>query len=89
LAASAAALNGPDRLVFHGAYTVDTAGNFARIIILYASLLIVGLCFLDVRGHARETEFYVLLLFSTLGLILFAGAADVMLLVVAYLLSSV
>jgi hypothetical protein len=67
LAAPAAALNGPDRLVFHGAYTVDTAGNFARIIILYASLL----------------------LFSTLGQILFTGAADVMLLVVAYLLSSV
>jgi NADH-quinone oxidoreductase subunit N len=89
LAASVAALNGPDRLVFHGAYTVDTAGNFARIVILYASLLVVGLSFRDVRGHARETEFYVLLLFSTLGLILLAGAADVMLLVVAYLLSSV
>jgi NADH-quinone oxidoreductase subunit N len=42
-----------------------------------------------VRGHARETEFNALLHFSTLGLILLAGVADVMLLVVAYLLSSV
>jgi hypothetical protein len=59
-----AALNGPDRLVCHGTYTVDTAGNFARIVILSTSLLIVDLCFRDVRSHARETEFYVLPLYT-------------------------
>jgi len=89
LIAAAVALPEPAGAVFHGTYTVDVPARFAHVAILWASLLVVGLAYRDVRGHARETEFYVLLLFGTLGLVLLAGASDVMLLVVAYLLSSV
>ena len=87
--ASIAALQGPERLVFDGTYAVDAAGAYARAVIAFAALLVVGLSFREVRGNPRETEFYVLLLFSTLGLMLLTGASDLMLLMVAYILSSI
>ena len=89
LVAAALALPEPAGMVFHGTYAVDQSARFAHVAICWATLLVVGLSFRTVRGHARETEYYVLLLFATLGLVLFSGASDLMLLVVAYLLSSV
>jgi hypothetical protein len=42
-----------------------------------------------VRAHARETEFYVLLLLAALGTIVLAGANDLLLLFAGYLLASI
>lgn len=89
LVASLMALGNAPRLVFHGTYTADSIGALARSTILFASFLVVILSFQSIRNHNRETEYYVLLLFGVLGLLLLTGASDVMLLVVAYLLSSV
>lgn len=74
--------------VFGATIAADAAHDFARVVILAGALAILALAAGDVRGHAREAEFYVLILFSTLGATILAGATDLMLVVVAYLLSS-
>ena len=89
LLATLVALAGPERLVFDGTYRIDALGRFASTVVLGSALLVVALSFRSVRAHARETEYYVLLLFATLGLLVLTAATDLMLLVVAYLLSSV
>jgi len=75
--------------VFAGTIAADRVHDFARIVILAGALAVVALAFDPVRGHAREAEFHVLVLFSALGATILAGATDLMLVVVAYLLSSV
>lgn len=89
LAAAVLAMATDPQLVFAGTFAADGLTAMARIVILAGTLLVVGLAFEPLRGHARETEFYVLLLFSVLGSLLLAGAADLMLVIVAYLLSSI
>ncbi len=75
--------------VFAGTVAADRVHDFARIVIMAGALGVVATAFQAVRGHAREAEFHVLVLFSALGATTLAGATDLMLLVVAYLLSSV
>ncbi|MDQ3455269.1 MAG: NADH-quinone oxidoreductase subunit N [Actinomycetota bacterium] len=83
---AAGRLAGP---VFDGAYAVDVPLNVARIVVCAATLLVLALPGRDVIGHPRETEFYTLLLLAALGTIVLAGAADLLLLVAAYLLASI
>jgi NADH-quinone oxidoreductase subunit N len=73
--------------VFMDTYTVDTATTSARVIVLTSVLLVLAMT--RVGGHARETEFVVLLLLAALGAIVMAGAGDLLLLAAAYLLASV
>lgn len=73
--------------VFSGSYAVDTATALTRVAVLVSVLLVLGMT--AIAGHARETEFVVLLLLAALGAVLLAGAADVLLLAAAYLLASV
>ena len=73
--------------VFMETYTVDTATNATRVVVLSSVLLVLGMT--RVAGHARETEYVVLLLLGALGAITMAGANDLLLLVAAYLLASV
>jgi NADH-quinone oxidoreductase subunit N len=75
--------------VFEGSYAVDTATNATRVVVLVSVLLVLGVAVTGVSGHARETEFIVLLLLGALGAVLLAGANDVLLLAAAYLLASV
>lgn len=77
------------RLVFDGSYAVDTATGVARVVIGASALLVAGLSAERFAGHSREAEFYVLLLFASLGAVVLAGASDLMLVVVGYLLASV
>ncbi|HJT02173.1 MAG TPA: NADH-quinone oxidoreductase subunit N [Pseudonocardiaceae bacterium] len=88
VAAVAAARRGP-QLVFGGSFAVDTATNTGRIIALVATLLVICLSIETVRGHHRETEFYVLLQLGALGAIVLVGASDLLLLVAGYLLASI
>ncbi len=89
LAATVAAMGAVPELVFGGSYAVDAATNAVRIIVLAVTLLVICLSIETVRGHRRETEFYVLVLLGALGAIVLVGASDLLLLVAAYLLASI
>ena len=65
---------------FGTSYAIDTATSAVRIIVLAATLLIIGLSAGPFASHPRETEFYVLLLLVALGTIVLAGADDLLLL---------
>lgn len=73
--------------VFAETYAVDTATNVTRVVVLASVLLVLAMA--RIGGHARETEFVILLLLGALGAILMAGANDLLLLAAAYLLASV
>ncbi|MFC0005560.1 NADH-quinone oxidoreductase subunit N [Micromonospora siamensis] len=75
--------------VYGHSYALDAATATARLLIPVAALLVVGIAAGRIAGNRRETEFYVLTLLGTLGAVLLAGASDLLLLAVAYLLSSV
>ena len=76
------------RLTFGGTYAVDGAALVAKLIILGVTAVIVALSVDWFRGDPRHGEYYALLLLSALGAVLLAGAADLMELVLAMLLSS-
>lgn len=77
----------PAGTVFMDSYAVDTATNAVRVAVLVSVLLVLAMP--GTRGHARETEFVVLLLLAADGAVLMAGAGDLLLLAAAYLLASV
>jgi len=74
---------------FGTSYSIDAATNAVRVVVAAATLLVIGLSGDSTRAHARETEFYVLLLLAALGTIVLAGADDLLLLFAGYLLASV
>ncbi|MFJ5281722.1 MULTISPECIES: NADH-quinone oxidoreductase subunit N [Streptomyces] len=75
--------------VFSAAFAVDTASDVGRLIVLTALLLIIGMSVETVRNHARETEYWVLLLMTGAGTLALVGANDLLMLFAAYLLASV
>ncbi len=87
--AAAVALAGPARLLYSGVFVADTLAGFARLIAALATLLVVVLAGDELRGHPRAGEAYVLMLFSTTGVLALAGANDLLLLAVAFLLASI
>lgn len=90
LAASADAFVGhPARMIYDYGFTVDTATNGARIVVTAGLLLAIALSVDRVRGEPRESEFYVLMLLAALGTLALAGAADLLVLQVALLLTSI
>ncbi len=89
VAATAVAMGSSPQMVFGGSYAVDTATNAGRIIVLAATLLVLCLAIDTVDAHARETEFYVLMLLGALGTIILTGASDLLLLFAGYLLASI
>ncbi len=76
-------------LTFHDTYAVDGAAVAAKLIVLGATLLVVALSVDWFRDDPRHGEYYSLLLMSSLGAVLLAGAADLMELTLGVLLSSV
>jgi NADH-quinone oxidoreductase subunit N len=88
-AVSVLALSQAQRLTFTDTYAVDGAAVWAKIIILSATVVVIGLSVEWFRRDPRHGEYYTLLLFSALGAILLAGATDLMQFTVAMLLSSV
>lgn len=74
--------------VFADTYAVDVATGTTRVVVLVSVPLVLGLT-ASLRGHARESEFVVLLLLGALGAVLLSGANDLLLLAAAYLLASV
>ncbi|HET7305010.1 MAG TPA: NADH-quinone oxidoreductase subunit N [Segeticoccus sp.] len=87
--AAAAAAGAPGETLYAGSYGLDTLTFAARLIVPAAALLVLGMSARRVRGSARESEFAVLVLLASLGTVLLAGATDLLLLAVAYLLASI
>lgn len=80
---------GTHRLTFSGVWAIDGASVWARLMILGATAFIVVLSPGWFRTDRRHGEFYAILLLSTLGAMALAGAADLLQLLMAMLLSSV
>lgn len=80
---------GEPTLVFEASYAVDTLTGAARVIATVATLLVVVLGIDEISGDPRESETYVLLLLGTLGVIVMAGANDLLLVLTGYLLASI
>ena len=77
------------RTVYGSSYALDVATSTARVVIPAAALLTIALATGRVRGDPRESEFSVLVLLASLGAMLLAGASDLLLLSVGYLLASI
>ncbi|UFS99148.1 NADH-quinone oxidoreductase subunit N [Nocardia huaxiensis] len=75
--------------LFDDSYAIDTATNAVRVVVAAAILLLLALSVPETRGHARESEYIVLLVLAGLGAILLAGANDLLVLIVAYLLAGI
>lgn len=86
--AAASMLGGVQRLTFSSTYAVDAAALWGKLVVLAVAALTVGLSIEWFRTDPRHGEYYTLLLFSTLGAVVLAGAADVMELALGVLLSS-
>lgn len=87
--AAALGLAGPAQSAFDGTFAVDTATGVARIVAAAGTLIVLALASDEITGSPRESETYALLLFSTTGVLVLAGAADLLVLSVGFLLASV
>lgn len=88
-ATAVAAMGGSDRLIYDGTYAVDTTTTAARLIVAASSFLIIVMGTDEAKGTERESEQYVLILLGSLGAVVLAGASDLLILSVGFLLASV
>lgn len=86
--ASIAMFDAPQSLTFFDTYAVDGVALWAKVIILTATLAVIALSVPWFARDPRHGEYYTLLLFSSLGAALLAGATDLMEIVMAIVLSS-
>lgn len=91
VAAALAALDlpGPAQMAMAGTFTVDTTTGVARIVAALGTLVVLALASDEITGTPRESETYALLLFSTTGTLILAGADDLLVVTVGFLLASV
>lgn len=89
IAAAAVALAAPPMSAFEGTFAVDTGTGVARIVAAAGTLLVLALASDEVAGSPRESETYALLLFSTTGALVLAGAQDLLVLAGGFLLASI
>ncbi|MDM4718266.1 proton-conducting transporter membrane subunit [Micromonospora sp. WMMA1363] len=89
IVAAAVRLTAPATTAFDGSFAVDTATGVARILAGTGTLLVLVLAADEIAGTARESETYALLLFATAGAVLLAGADDLLVLAVGFLLASI
>ncbi len=83
-----ASLGDAQVVTFFGTYARDGSALWGKLIVLGATAVTIGLAVPWFRRDPRHGEFYALLLFSSLGAVLLAGATDLKEFVVAMLLSS-
>ncbi|MDX2377721.1 NADH-quinone oxidoreductase subunit N [Microbacterium sp. LRZ72] len=89
MAATAFTFGDPTLTAYAGTEAVDIATRAVRFLAPLGTLLVVALAAEEVRGDRRESETYALLLFATTGTVLLAGANDLLVLAVAFLLTSI
>jgi NADH-quinone oxidoreductase subunit N len=81
-------LRGTQRVTFFDTYAADDTAVHAKIVVLAVTAVAVLLSTEWFRHEPRQGEYYSLLLFSALGAIVLAAAADLMELILGVLLSS-
>ncbi|QYG95649.1 NADH-quinone oxidoreductase subunit N [Iamia sp. SCSIO 61187] len=81
-------LDGPEAYTFAETYARDLPAVWAKLIVLVATAAVIALSLPWFRGDPRSGEYYSLLLFSSLGAVLLAGATDLKQFVTSMLLSS-
>ncbi len=89
IVAAAIQLRSPATSAFDDSFAVDTATGIARILAASGTLLILAIAADEISDSSRESETYALLLFSTAGTVLLAGANDLLALAVGFLLASI
>ena len=77
-----------ERLTFTGSWALDAASIWGRLLILGATAFVVVMSPDWFERDRRHGEYYAILLFSALGAMAMAGAADMLQLVIGALLSS-
>lgn len=82
-------LGNAPKLSFSGSWALDGPAIWARLLILASTALVVPLIPGWLRTDRRHGEFYSLLLLSAAGTTLLAGAADLLEVAIAILLSSI
>ena len=87
--AAAFGLAGPAQSAFDGTFAVDAATGVARIVAALGTLIVLARASDEITGSPRESETYALLLFATTGALVLAGADDLLVLAVGFLLASV
>ena len=87
-AVTLAMLAGPETLTFFGTYARDRSALWSKVFVLGATVIVLGLSVPWFRRDPRHGEYYTLLLYSSLGAALLAGATDLKEFIVAMLLSS-
>ncbi len=74
---------------FEGAYVIDVSTTAARVVAAAAALVVLALAADETSGTDRESETYALVLFATTGTVILAGARDLLVLAVGFLLASI
>jgi len=87
--AGAVSLIAPTQQAMSGTFAVDGATAIARIIAPLGTLIVLALASDEIAGSSRESDTYALLLFSTAGTLILAGANDLLIVAVGFLLSSI
>ncbi|MDI3195241.1 NADH-quinone oxidoreductase subunit N [Pseudarthrobacter sp. AL07] len=87
--ASAAGPVAESMSVYDGSYILDGGTAAGRLIVAVSALLVIALGVDELRGTARESETYVLILLASLGAVVLAGASDLLVLAVGFLLASI
>ncbi|HEU4512862.1 MAG TPA: NADH-quinone oxidoreductase subunit N [Nocardioidaceae bacterium] len=82
-------LPGPAQAAMEGTFTIDTATGVARVVAALGTLIVLALASDEITGTARESETYALLLFATTGTLVLAGAQDLLVVAVGFLLASI
>ncbi|SOC53102.1 NADH dehydrogenase subunit N [Chromohalobacter canadensis] len=80
---------GAPRLTFSGVWALDGVALASKLVVLVAGALVVAMSPEWMRTDRRHGEYYALVLFALLGVIMMASASDTMELVLGVLLSSV
>ncbi|WMS44415.1 NADH-quinone oxidoreductase subunit N [Acuticoccus sp. MNP-M23] len=80
---------GTSTLTFSGTWVIDGASVWSRLMILLSTAVVVLMALRWFQSDRRHGEFYFVLLVAMLGAMALAGAADLLQLVIAVLLSSV
>ncbi|WP_099023299.1 NADH-quinone oxidoreductase subunit N [Mycolicibacterium palauense] len=82
-------LAGSAGAAFGDTFAVDTATGVVRILTAVGTLLALGVAGGEIAGSDRESETYALMLFTATGVLVMAGAADLLVLATGYLLASI
>jgi NADH-quinone oxidoreductase subunit N len=81
--------SGSASAAFGGAFAVDVATTVARVVVSVSTIVVLVLAADEVSEDARESETYALLLFAATGVLVLAGARDLLVLAVGFLLASI